>query len=435
MAAKTEIVKYIGERGITAAKKFFGNSKTTGVASLSDEQLGRGLNMFDKKKADKAGAKAGAKSDKARRRAAKARRAEVKEANRTKKREPGKGGTQKNLRFRDKPTINIDVESDASRSVDETNLIRGAASAGRSTNRSGRTNIGSKSIANFIADQRRMSPGMAARDRENKAYAAYIKAAPNKKEKAKRQAEFNKIKTKRVTADKKQAGQTAKNISQGLRAKSRKGLDPSKPTPKPKDDFMSAREAASEGDLNAAFFRLNKNKQDQVMRHAKATLQTPAYRRMLALREEKMLKEGNAPQLERAGARKVVVSPRVAEDAKKKLIMVFGKSEGTKLFNKIMRGATSKREFLVEIRSMVDKAKGKAGNKSGDIGAVVRGRGSSLDDASPDRGRKMKKGGLAKKGIPVVTVAIGMAKPKAKKSRTGSMDYRRGGMVMSTIKK
>ena len=46
MAAKTQIVKYI-ERGITAAKKFFGNSKTSGP--LSDEQLGRGLNMFERK--------------------------------------------------------------------------------------------------------------------------------------------------------------------------------------------------------------------------------------------------------------------------------------------------------------------------------------------------------------------------------------------------
>ena len=89
---------------------------------------------------------------------------------------------------------------------------------------------------------------------------------------------------------------------------------------------------------------------------------------MVALREKEMLKKGDAPQLERAGAREVVVSPRVAEDAKKTLIMLFGKSEGTKRFNKIMSGATSKREFLVEIRSMVDKAKGKAGNKSGDIG-------------------------------------------------------------------
>ena len=61
MAGKTQIVKYIGERGISAAKKFFGNSKTNGVASLSDEQLGKGLNMFEKKRADKAGAKAAPK--------------------------------------------------------------------------------------------------------------------------------------------------------------------------------------------------------------------------------------------------------------------------------------------------------------------------------------------------------------------------------------
>ena len=62
-----------------------------------------------------------------------------------------KAATQKGLRFRDKPTVDIEVESDASRSVDETNLIRGARSAG-SKNASGRTNVGRMSMANFIKD-------------------------------------------------------------------------------------------------------------------------------------------------------------------------------------------------------------------------------------------------------------------------------------------
>ena len=61
--------------------------------------------------------------------------------------------TQKNVRFKDKPKIDDAVESDAARSVDETNQARGAASAGKSTNESGKTNIGSKSIANFIQER------------------------------------------------------------------------------------------------------------------------------------------------------------------------------------------------------------------------------------------------------------------------------------------
>ena len=135
--SKTQIIKVIATEGITAAKKMFGNSKDKGVASLSDEQLGRGLNMFEKKKAEK--------------KAAKAPKPKAKKKPKSPSRDVKKAATQKGLRFRDKPTVDIDVESDASRSVDETNLIRGARSAGRSTNRSGRTNIGSKSIANFIA--------------------------------------------------------------------------------------------------------------------------------------------------------------------------------------------------------------------------------------------------------------------------------------------
>ena len=424
MAAKTQIIKYIGERGITAAKKFFGNSKDSGVASLSDEQLGRGLNMFEKKKADKAGAKAGAKSAAARRRAAKARRAEVKEANRTKKREPGKGGTQKNLRFRDKPTINIDVESDASRSVDETNLIRGARSAGRSTNQPGRTNIGSMSMANFIKDASKNYGVVQKRKKIDAEFQRRINLAETAAEKKKLKDALEKIRDQRGKKDEADLAATGRKISGSLQGKKRA---------KPEGDRSSALRAINDGELNPAFFRLNRNQQEALMRHAKATLKAPQFRRLEALREQEMLKKGDAPQLERAGAREVVVSPRVAEDAKKTLIMLFGKTEGTKRFNKIMSGATSKREFLVEIRSMVNKAKGKAGNKSGDIGAVVRGRGSSLDDASPDRGRKMKKGGMAKKGVPVVTVGIGMMPtPKGKKPRTGGKDFRNGGMVMAT---
>ena len=410
MAAKTQIVKYIGERGITAAKKFFGNSKTSGVASLSDEQLGRGLNMFEKKKADKAGAKAGAKSDKARRRAAKARRAEVKEANRKK---PKSKATQKNLRLQKNYNVDVDVESDASRSVDETNLIRGARSAGRSTNAPGKTNIGSMSMANFIKDASKNYGVVQKRKKIDAEFQRRINLAETPAQKKKLKDALEKIRDQRGDKDEAHLAGVGRQISKSLRGKKR-----AKPMDK-KDIALKAimpdpKTGKGGGDLVPEFFELNKNLQDQLFRSAKATLSTPAYNRMVALREQKMLRKGDAPQLERAGAREVKISPRELESYKKQLIAALGEEKGTKAFKKIMSGATTKREFLVEMRSMVKEAKGKAGNKSGDIGAVVRGRGSSLDDASPDRGRKMMRGGMAKK------------------PRTGSTDYRAGGMVMST---
>ena len=51
--AATEIVKFIAEFGITAAKNKFGTSQKTGVGKLTDEQLGQGLNKFEAKKIEK----------------------------------------------------------------------------------------------------------------------------------------------------------------------------------------------------------------------------------------------------------------------------------------------------------------------------------------------------------------------------------------------
>ena len=63
---------------------------------------------------------------------------------------------------------------------------------------------------------------MKARTVEDKAYAAYIKAAPNKKEKAKRQAEYDAVKAKRLKADKKQAQRTANRSATTRRANAQK---------------------------------------------------------------------------------------------------------------------------------------------------------------------------------------------------------------------
>ena len=409
--SKTQIIKVIATEGITAAKKMFGNSKDKGVASLSDEQLGRGLNMFEKKKAEK--------------KAAKAPKPKAKKKPKSPPRDVQKAATQKGLRFRDKPTVDIEVESDASRSVDETNLIRGARSAGRSTNQTGRTNVGRMSMANFIKDASKNYGVVQKRKKIEDEFQRRINLADTEAQKDKLKAARQKLRDQFETKDVRDQKAVGRKISTSLRGKKRS---------KPQDDFMSARDAASDGDLNTAFFRLNKNKQDQVMRHAKATLQPPQYRRMMALREQKQLREGKTPQLERGEAITVAadVSKKTQDTALKALEAVYPAKRAQQILDQKLAKAESVREFNVEIRSMVDKAKGKAGNKSGDIGAVVRGRGSSLDDASPDRGRKLNKGGMMKKGIPVITIGLGMAAPKGKKKRTGSTDYRNGGMVMSS---
>lgn len=227
------------------------------------------------------------------------------------------------------------------RSVEETNVSRGAKGSGKTTNTSGKTNIGSKSINNFINDQRASSPGMKARTVEDKAYAAYIKAAPNKKEKAKRQAEYDAVKAKRRKADEKQAQRTANRSATTRRANAQKKKAEAKP-----DDFMQALETARKtGELGPAYERLLPNQQKQIERAAAA----------------------------------------------------FARTEDPDVTTK----------------------------------KVLKGKLARM--TAGDTGSRMNKGGMMKKGIPVITIGLGMAAPKGKKKRTGSTDYRNGGMVMSTI--
>lgn len=405
MAAKTEIVKYIGERGISAAKKFFGNSKTTGVASLSDEQLGRGLNMFDKKKADKAGAKAAPKP-------------KPKAKSKSPKRDVKSAATQKGLRFKDKPDVDIEAESDASRSVSQTNLDRGAASAGRSTNRSGKTNIGSKSIANFIQDQKAISPGMQARTREDRAYSKYIKAAPNKTEKSKRQAEYDTVKEKRRKADEKQQAKTGRKISQTNKGKKRER----------RSDYVN-----QDGEIIG---NPTENQVKAAMRNAEARGAAAEGRVLGKYLKELQDKNAGRGQLESAGKRMIDTSDRMVQDAKKTLILLFGKIDGTKRFNDVLSGAKTKSEFLVKIRSMVNRGKAegqKGSHRSGETGAVVGPRKSGLKlvdrSASKQKGRKEVTSRRAKSGDVESDAPMNKGGMVGRK-RTGHIDYRKGGMVL-----
>ena len=345
-----------------------------------------------------------------------------------------KSATQKDVRFSDKPEIDDAVESDAARSVDETNMVRGAASAGRSTNAPGKTNIGSKSISNFIQDQKNASPGMKARTREDKAYAAYIKAAPSKTEKAKRQAEFDKIKDKRDTSNKKAEANRRTNISRGSRGKP-------KGKPKSNKDIALAaimpdpKTGKGGGDLVPEFFELNKNLQDQLIRSANASLDAPGKRRFMAILEKKSLKEGNTPQLESAGKRMIDTDDRMIQAAKKTLILMLGQDKGTKKFNSMINDKT-KSQFLVEMRSMVKgNSQAQKGTRASETGAVVGERRSSLKLA--DKSEKAQKGRRevgsrrAKSGNSELDAP--MNRGGVVKRAVGSMDFRKGGMVLSTI--
>jgi len=345
-----------------------------------------------------------------------------------------KSATQKDVRFSDKPEIDDAVESDAARSVDETNMVRGAASAGRSTNAPGKTNIGSKSISNFIQDQKNASPGMKARTREDKAYAAYIKAAPSKTEKAKRQAEFDKIKDKRDTSNKKAEANRRTNISRGSRGKP-------KGKPKSNKDIALAaimpdpKTGKGGGDLVPEFFELNKNLQDQLIRSANASLDAPGKRRFMAILEKKSLKEGNTPQLESAGKRMIDTDDRMIQAAKKTLILMLGQDKGTKKFNSMINDKT-KSQFLVEMRSMVKgNSQAQKGTRASETGAVVGERRSSLKLA--DKSKKAQKGRRevgsrrAKSGNSELDAP--MNRGGVVKRAVGSMDFRKGGMVLSTI--
>ena len=409
MAGASGIIKYIANFGVSAAKKKFGTSKKTGVGQLTDEQLGQGLNKFQDKKDE-----------------VKAIKDKPKPVKKTKPKSPPrdvkKSATQKGVRFRDKADIDDAVESDAARSVDETNLVRGAASAGKSTNAPGKTNIGSKSIANFIQDQKSASPGMQARTMQDKAYAAYIKAAPSKTEKAKRQAEFDKIKNKRKTADEKQAATTARKSGQTRRGQTRQR----------RTDYVT-----QDGEI------IGKPTEAQIraaLRNFEARDQTKNAKRMRDALDELRGVETGKGQVQSAGARTLDTSDRMIQDAKKSLVAVFGQKKGTQLFNKVLDGSKTKKEFLVDIRSMVrGGSKGQStGTRASETGAIVGNRKSNLklvdksNKAQP--GRKEATSRRGKSGNSEIDAPMNRG-GKVTKRAIGAHDFRmnKGGLLLSSV--
>ena len=140
------------------------------------------------------------------------------------------------------------------------------------------------------------------------------------------------------------------------------------------DDFANAINRKT-GEINeAAFNRLTKNQQESLMRDIRARFSTARAREIMARIDElEPTKAGETGVRRRRGGPKG------------------------------MQGATERNVK--------------------DIDEGVGGRG----------GLDFRKGGMAKKGVPVITIGVGMAKPSGKKPRTGSTDYRNGGMVMASI--
>lgn len=401
------IVKFIANFGVSAAKKKYGTGKATGLGSLTDEQLGQGLNKFQAKKAEEKAVKA-AKKDKPK----------PESKPKSPPRDVTKSATQKNVRFSDKPQIDDAVESDAARSVDETNMARGAASAGRSTNAPGKTNIGSASISNFIKDQMALSPGMAARKKQDESFRRAIANADTEKEKKALRDALEKIRERRLKVDEAQQKRTGRKISAATRGK-----------PKKKRTDYVTQDGVIVG-------KPTKEQVNASMRNAEARNDSTAAARMRKYLKELSDRDAGRGQLESAGPRMIDTSDRMIQDAKQALIAVFGQKKGTQLFNEKLKGAKTKPQFLVDIRSMVKgDSKGQKGTRPSETGAVVGQRKSNLQlvDRSSKKQPKRKEATSrrGKSGNSEVD-APGMMRGGMPRKRMGSTDYRKGGMVKAS---
>lgn len=408
MAGATSIIKYISRFGITAAKNKFGTSKKSGIGQLTDEQLGQGLNKFEAKKAEDKSVKA------------------PKDKPTPKPKSPPRdaegAATQRGLKFKDKPEIDIEVESDASRSVSETNMVRGAQSTGRTTNAPGKTNIGKASVSNFIKDQMAMSPGMQARSKQDNAFARMIRNAKTKKEKESLQEALNKIREKRRRADAKQAATTARKSAQTRTGQTRQR----------RTDYVT-QDGEIIGKPTAAQIRA-------ALRNFEARDETKNAKRMRDALEELRGVETGRGQVQSAGARTIDTSDRMIQDAKKSLVAVFGQKKGTELFNKILKGSNTKKQFLVEIRSMVrGGSQGQStGTRASETGAIVGNRRSNLQlvDRSADKqpGRREVTSRRGKSGNSEVDAPMNRGGKVTKRAR-GAHDFRmnKGGLLLSSV--
>jgi hypothetical protein len=259
----------------------------------------------------------------------------------TKKKKKPSSTTQRGVKFAKNKDIKDQVPSKAEQQIDAELRTAKVAKGSRSE----KITTGRSSVANFIKDQMSVSPGMAARRKQDEAFRRKIANAKTKEEKELLRNAFAELRKIRKQYDEKAEARRRRNISRGSRGKKRKEVD----------NFAVALKAANEtGELIPEFDKLTKNQQRQILQSAKRKLQ-----------------ESDPDEINKA-----ILEKRLPKDEDVK------------------------------------------------VGRAVVGTRSSS---------KLNKGGMMKKGIPVITVGIGMMPaPKGKKPRTGSKDFRNGGMVTET---
>ena len=301
-------------------------------------------------------------------------------------------------------------------------MVRGARSTGRTTNAPGKTNIGKASVSNFIKDQMAMSPGMQARSKQDNAFARMIRNAKTKKEKESLQEALNKIREKRRRADAKQAATTARKSGQTRRGQTRQR----------RTDYVT-----QDGEI------IGKPTEAQIraaLRNFEARDQTKNAKRMRDALDELRGVETGRGQVQSAGARTLDTSDRMIQDAKKSLVAVFGQKKGTQLFNKVLDGSKTKKEFLVDIRSMVrGGSKGQStGTRASETGAIVGNRKSNLklvDKSNKEQpGRKEATSRRGKSGNSEIDAPMNRG-GKVTKRAIGAHDFRmnKGGLLLSSV--
>ena len=188
---------------------------------------------------------------------------------------------------------------------------------------------------------------------------------------------------------------------------------------------------------------IGKPTQEQIkaaMRNAEARDDTKTAKRMRDALEELRGVETGSGQVQSAGTRKLDASDRMIQSAKNALIAVFGEKKGTEIFNRKLSGATTKQQFLVEIRSMVrGNSQGQRRSHSpGETGAVVGERKSRLQlvdrSANKQPGRREVTSRRGKSGNSEVDAPMNRG-GKVTKRAIGVHDFRmnKGGLLLSSV--
>jgi len=394
MSARSDFIRAIVEEGITAARRYFG---TALEKSIPTKELERAKQKFKNNKKDETARKNNAekKADKKRN------KSNTTQLKKTSTKNDQEGAAN---------------DPETGRSVSAAREVE--------SGQAGKVTRGSSSVTNFIKDQMAMSPGMQARSKQDKEFAKMIRNAKTKKEKEALQEALNKIREKRRRADAKQAATTARKSAQTRTGQTR-----------PRRTDYVTQDGEIIGKPTAAQIRA-------ALRNFEARDETKNAKRMRDALEELRGVETGKGQVQPAGVRTIDTSDRMIQDAKKSLVAVFGQKKGTELFNKILRRSNTKREFLVEIRSMVrGGSQGQStGTRPSETGAIVGNRKSNLQlvdrSANKQPGRREVTSRRGKPGNSELDAPMNRG-GKVTKRMKGAHDFRmnKGGLLLSSVER